>query len=96
VKTEDIILSLREYDRSVNDFQSTSEQSFQFLHNMFHGEAKRFYSDHVDGAPTYEDAKAQLISRYCSKSRQVRAQQILDVLRLRNICKEDEVRKKRD
>jgi hypothetical protein len=41
-------------------------------------------------APTYEDAKAQLIYRYCSKSRQVRAQQVLEALRLRKICKEDE------
>jgi hypothetical protein len=56
---------------------------------MFHGEAKRFYLDHVDCDPTYEDAKAQLISRYCSKSCQVRTQQILEALWLRKACKED-------
>jgi hypothetical protein len=88
--SEDIILSLREYDRSANDFQATSEHRLQFLHNMFHGEAKSFNLDHVDGASTYEDAKEQLISRYCSMSRQVRAQQILEALRLRKVCKEDE------
>jgi hypothetical protein len=88
--SEDNILSLREYNRSANNFQATSEHHLQFLHNMFHGEAKRFYLDHVDGAPTYENAKAQLVSRYCSKSRQVHAQQILEALRLHKVCKEDE------
>jgi hypothetical protein len=83
--SEDIILSLREYDRSADDFQATSEQRLQFLHNIFHGEAKRFYLDHVDGAVTFEDAKGQLISHFCSKSRQVRAQQILETLRVRNV-----------
>jgi hypothetical protein len=29
---------------------------------MIQGEAKRFCLDHVDGAPTYKDAKIQLIS----------------------------------
>jgi hypothetical protein len=57
---------------------------------MFYGEAKCLYLNDVDGAPTYDDAKSQLISRYCSKFRQVRAQQILEVLRLRKICKKDE------
>jgi hypothetical protein len=75
--SDDIILSLREYDQSADDFQATCEQRLQFLHNIFHGEAKRFYLDHVDGAVTFEGAKDQIISRYCTKSRQERAQQIL-------------------
>jgi hypothetical protein len=59
---------------------------------MFQGEAKRFHLDHVNGAPTYEDVKIQLISCHCSKSRQIRAQQILEALQLRKFCKEDEYR----
>jgi hypothetical protein len=42
---EDIILSLREYNRCANHIQATSEHRLQFLHNMFHGETKRIYLD---------------------------------------------------
>jgi hypothetical protein len=69
--TEDVILSLREYDRCADDFEATTAQRRQLLHNLFHGEVKRFYLDNVDGAQTYSHAKELIVAQYCSKSRQV-------------------------
>jgi hypothetical protein len=63
---------------------------------MFHEEAKCFYLDHVDCVPTYVDAKTQLMSRYCSKSHQIRAQQNLRRFGFAKSARRTIVRKRRD
>lgn len=74
---------LAEYQQVGRDYGLDSEQRLRYLHNLFGGEAKRFFDDHVDGRyATLGEAIQRMGEDYNSPVRQTAVSNELTALRM--------------
>jgi len=73
------------YQQVSRDYTLTATQQLQFMHNMFTGEAKRFYDEQVEGfAVSFSEAVHRLQTEYNSPVRQNAVKTELASLRVSN------------
>lgn len=87
---EDITEFFKMYDIASVDYQLSYELKFQFLHNLFDGEARRFYLDKI--APfnsIYTEVKKKMIDQYNNSTTQNRMRQYLQNLKLSTIMEKE-------
>lgn len=83
---EDVEEFFKTYETTSIYYKIDNKLKLQFLHNLFDGEAKRFYHDHVYPIVlTYEDAKSKMINQYNNTTTQNRMRQFLQNLSLSSI-----------
>lgn len=74
-----------EYTQICRDYSLSPAQKLQYLHNLLHGDAKRFYLDKIDGYATgFQQAVAMVNEEYNSHVRQTRIKDYLNAIRVRS------------
>lgn len=77
------------YLQITRDFSVSNEQKLQFMYNIFDGEAKRYFDDHVDGrVATFSEAVLLMNKQYNSTTRQTAVQNRLSSLRFGKLLKQ--------
>ena len=80
------------YEEATTDFELDEEEKLKYLHNLFTGEAIRYFRSKVfNQAPDYESAKQLMINEYNSRTRQNRVRKMLQGLRLSQIMEEKKI-----
>ena len=83
---EDINEGLNNYCEAASEYELSTEQMLKYFHNMFDGEAKRFFrSNVVNNANTLETACQLMQNEFNSITRQNRMRRILQNLRLTQV-----------
>ena len=83
---EDIQEAINNYRDCAEDFHLGDEQMLRFFHNIFDGEAKRFYRSHViQRATDFNSAASLMVKEFNSLTRQNRVRKLLQNLRLSRI-----------
>lgn len=78
-----------EYMQICRDYNLSQSQKLQYLHNVLHGDAKRYYLDTVDNyATTFQQAIDMIKVEYNSPVRQARVKNYLNSLRITNFLNE--------
>lgn len=68
--------ALSTYLEACNDVGLTPEQKLKYFHNVFCGEARRCYRDHVEGvANSFQEASSIMKTEYNSNTRHNRCRQ---------------------
>lgn len=79
-----------EYDQISLDYNLTQPQKLQYMHNILHKDAHRFYVDRVKAyATTFDQAVRMIDSEYNSPVRQNRVKNVLTSLRVTNFMNEN-------
>lgn len=72
-----------EYTQIARDYSLNPPQKLQYLHNLFRGDAKRFFLDRIASyATTFQQAVEMVTSEYNSPVRQTRVKNYLNTLRV--------------
>lgn len=83
---EDIEEYFKTYETAILDYKIDNTSKFQYLHNLFDNEAKRFYRDNVyPVSHTYEEAKRKMVMQYNNITTQNRMRQFLKNISLSSI-----------
>lgn len=81
---------LNNYEEACIDYSFTPEQKLKYLHNLFEGEAKAFYREHVfTVCHSYPEACNTLLAKFNNISRQIRVRQYLQSLSLNAIVSKE-------
>lgn len=87
---EDINEFLSNYNEAALDYNLSQSQKFRYVHNLFDGEAKRFFRDQVfPQCDNYPSAAAQMIAEYNNITRQNRVRQYLQGISLTSIMEKE-------
>lgn len=83
---------LATYSELCRDLGISTDMKFKYMHNLFTGEALRFYRDNVaDSAVDFDQANNMMKYEYNSITRQNRCRAQLQKLRLANIMRKEKV-----
>lgn len=83
---------LETYSELCTDLGMSEEQKLQYMHNLFMGEALRFFRDNVAKSATdFEDANKLMREEYNSVTRQNRCRAQLQKLRLADIMRKGKI-----
>lgn len=75
---QDINQYLLKFEETCRDYNLSEEQMLWYFHNLFNGEPKRFFGEHITTIRTsYVNAKKLLLAAYGNVDRQSRTGQYL-------------------
>lgn len=85
---EDINEVIDNYCDAADDYNLNEDQKLRYFHNVFDGEAKRFYRTSIAGSEgSFDSAVRRMLQEFNSITRQNRVRKLLQNLRLSQILK---------
>ena len=79
------------YEIAANDYKLTEEQKLKFLHNLFGGQARRYYTDQASLERTYIGAKCVMLDEFNSRTKQESTRLYLQSLTLKKVMEKHSI-----